>query len=372
MDAAASSRRRWPPSVGPTIVCAQAGEVNTGSYDRRRDRRRSSRDGRVAARRRGVRAVGGGEPELAHLARRRRRRRLVGDRRAQVAERPVRLRARVLSRTRTRIARRWRSRAAYLVGQARRRPRRSSTGRPSRRAARAASPCTRRFVRSAVAASPTSSTAAATLGAPLRSEARRRSRLRGAERGRAEPGALPVRGRRRRRRGARRRPASGEAWMGGTDVGRPGGDPPLGLELADDEGGHRPHGRGVRGGARNRLTGASRKRYERPRGLLRPGTVKATIVRRSLHSRGAARRPGLPSRHGARPRSSLPTVTSTSSRAASRGRATSSKTPTTAISSSSSRPRRPLRPRRGVAVVVQRIWARGELIGGEPTPRSAG
>ena len=52
--------------------------------------------GRVAARRRRLRAVGGGEPALAAPRRRRRARRLVGDRRAQVAQRPLRLRDRLL------------------------------------------------------------------------------------------------------------------------------------------------------------------------------------------------------------------------------------------------------------------------------------
>ena len=72
----------------------------------RRDRRDRARDGRVAPRRRRVRPVGGGEPDAAPLARRLRRRRLVGDRRAQVAERPVRLRPRVLRASPTRTARR--------------------------------------------------------------------------------------------------------------------------------------------------------------------------------------------------------------------------------------------------------------------------
>ena len=45
-------------------------------------------------------------PELRHLLRGRRARGLVGDRRAQVAERPVRLGPRVLRASRTRIARR--------------------------------------------------------------------------------------------------------------------------------------------------------------------------------------------------------------------------------------------------------------------------
>ena len=37
------------------------------------------------------------------------------------------------------------------------------------------------------------------------------------------------------------------------DVGRPGRDPPLGVELADDRGRRRPHRRGLRGRARDRV-----------------------------------------------------------------------------------------------------------------------
>ena len=82
---------------GPTIVCAQAGEVNTGSYDPfgeivevvRKTDAWLHVDGAfglwVAA-----------SPARRHLARRGCRSRLVGDRRAQMAERAVRLRSRPL------------------------------------------------------------------------------------------------------------------------------------------------------------------------------------------------------------------------------------------------------------------------------------
>ena len=64
------------------------------------DRRDRARDRCVAPRRRSVRALGGRQPGPAPPRRRRRGRGLVGDRRAQVAQRPVRLRADVLRRDR--------------------------------------------------------------------------------------------------------------------------------------------------------------------------------------------------------------------------------------------------------------------------------
>ena len=79
--------------TGPAIVCVQAGEVNTGSFDPiARSRGALSRRGCVAPRRRRVRPLG---RRLARAEAPRLRRgacRLVGDRRAQVAERPVRQR----------------------------------------------------------------------------------------------------------------------------------------------------------------------------------------------------------------------------------------------------------------------------------------
>ena len=93
---------RWPPRStrphdGPTIVCAQVGNVNSGAFDpigaicdaRPRGRR-------LGARRRRVRPVGRGQPGAAAAAGRRRAGRLLGHRRAQVAQRPVRLGARGL------------------------------------------------------------------------------------------------------------------------------------------------------------------------------------------------------------------------------------------------------------------------------------
>ena len=82
--------------------------------------------------------------------------------------------------------------------------------------------------------------------------ARRASRLRGAERRRAEPGAVPLRGRRGdrrvRRRGAGRR--RGVARRDG--VGRPARRAPFGLELADERGRRRAGRRRVRRRARGR------------------------------------------------------------------------------------------------------------------------
>ena len=81
--------------AGPAIVCAQAGNVNTGAFDPLEPIAAACRErGRVAARRRRVRALGRGEPGAPRARRRRRARRLVGHRRAQVAERALRLRPR--------------------------------------------------------------------------------------------------------------------------------------------------------------------------------------------------------------------------------------------------------------------------------------
>ena len=159
---------------------------------------------------------------------------------------------RVLSRTRSRTARRWRYELRTSSQDAGARATRW-TGRPSSRGAPAASPSTRRSARSAARASPSSSSAAATR-ARVRRRASPRSGLRGAERRRAEPGALPLR--RRRDDHARARTRSGErrGVDGRDDVGRPAGDPGLGLELADERERHR---RARVGGASRRARAAS-------------------------------------------------------------------------------------------------------------------
>ena len=97
MRADRAARRRWPRRIdGPTIVCAQAGNVNTGAFDPLDEIvRRRARARRVGPRRRRVRAVGRGLTRASRaLVAGVERRGLVGHRRPQVAQRPVRLRHR--------------------------------------------------------------------------------------------------------------------------------------------------------------------------------------------------------------------------------------------------------------------------------------
>ena len=86
---------------GPTIVCAQAGNVNSGAFDPFEeivaDRPRTRR---VGPHRRRLRDLGGGRALAPIADARPRRRRFVVDRRAQVAQRAVRLRSRVRARRR--------------------------------------------------------------------------------------------------------------------------------------------------------------------------------------------------------------------------------------------------------------------------------
>ena len=105
MRAGRAARRRWPAIGRPALVCAQAGNVNTGGFDPLpRHRRGRPRQRRLAARRRGVRPVGGAPiPARRHLVEGVGARRLVDDRRAQVAQR---------ART-TRGSRSWRDPAAH-------------------------------------------------------------------------------------------------------------------------------------------------------------------------------------------------------------------------------------------------------------------
>lgn len=86
-------RRTLGDVQGPSIVCAQAGNVNTGAFDPR-DRRVVPGPRDLAARRRRLRAVGGGKPGSPPPRGRSRAGGLLGDRRSQMVERPLRLRLR--------------------------------------------------------------------------------------------------------------------------------------------------------------------------------------------------------------------------------------------------------------------------------------
>ena len=95
--------------------CLQAGNIHSGAFDdfARGDRARP-RARRVGARRRRVRAVGGRVARGCGTSRRHRGRRLMGDRRAQDAQRAVRLRHRDRRATPPRCTRALGMRASYL------------------------------------------------------------------------------------------------------------------------------------------------------------------------------------------------------------------------------------------------------------------
>ena len=229
----------------------------------------------MAARRRRVRAVGS-RLTLAPAPRPRRRARgLVGNRRAQVAERALRLRPRVLRASGCASSRDGRPRRATSCTT----PARiatSSTGTRSSRAARAAFRSTRPFARSDARASPSSSRAVAgTRGTPPRSS-------------RSYPGAEvlnevvlnqvlfrfdtdertqeALHAVQAERRGVAQR----------HHLGRSARDPRLGVELADV---------GRRHGASRR--GVPRSRRRRPRSSRKRAAAK---VRRGRSSRRAGRR----------------------------------------------------------------------------------
>ena len=241
---------RWTPSAlaaalardggRPTIVCAQAGNVNTGACDDlRRDRR--SRDGarRVGARRRGVRAVGGGEPGDAPPRRRRRARRLLGRRRAQVAERPLRLRLRRSARDRDAHAAAMAYTAAYLAG--------TGGGRASATRARVVAPGARLRGAGRRCASWAASGVAELVDrccALARRFAERLAEIDGVEIGNDVVLNQVLVGLRRRRdaptrvidaRAARRHLLDGRHHLAGPPL-----DAHLGVELVDDGGGRRP------------------------------------------------------------------------------------------------------------------------------------
>ena len=106
MDTGRLRATRSPPAAAPAIVCAQAGEVNTGAFD---DLGAIADATAAAGAWLHVDGAFGlwaaASPALRHLVAGRRAGRLVGDRRAQVAQRPVRLRG-GLCATRPRTGRR--------------------------------------------------------------------------------------------------------------------------------------------------------------------------------------------------------------------------------------------------------------------------
>ena len=80
---------------GPAIVCAQAGNVNTGAIDPLADIVAAAREHGAWVHVDGAFGLwAAASPALAGLVGGRGRRRLVGDRRPQVAQRPLRLRRR--------------------------------------------------------------------------------------------------------------------------------------------------------------------------------------------------------------------------------------------------------------------------------------
>ena len=87
--------RCWPPARGRRSCAPRPATSTPAPSTRCRDLRRRPRPRRLGARGRGVRALGGGQPGPAPPGRRGRAGRLGGHRRPQVAQRPLRQRARV-------------------------------------------------------------------------------------------------------------------------------------------------------------------------------------------------------------------------------------------------------------------------------------
>ena len=246
---------------GPTIVCAQAGEVNTGAFDPLPEIADACEesgawlhvDGAF-----GLWAAATPRPEAPRRGHRARR--LVDDRRAQVAERALRLRDRLLRAPR--VAPRGDDDHRLVPDPGRGCPARARPGRlgagvlapgarvPGLRGPALARPERHRGARRALLRRRDA----------LRGGDRRAARRRAPERGRPEPGALPL----RVGRADGRRLARGAGERRGLDerhhLGRAQGDPRVGLELADRRRGDRPRGRAL-----SRLPTPAR----RPRG--RPG-----------------------------------------------------------------------------------------------------
>jgi hypothetical protein len=157
---------------GPTIVCVQAGNINTGEFDPFGEICRASRGRPVPGCTSTVRSAFGPEGFTAIRAARagRRARGLLGDRCPQVAERALRQRPCVRARTRMRCRRRWRSRPTTCLCTMPSAARPISP--PSSRAARAASRCGPRCARSAARVSPRCSSATAARRASFAARAR--------------------------------------------------------------------------------------------------------------------------------------------------------------------------------------------------------
>ena len=226
------ARAALAESTGRRSSARRLGEVNTGACDDLDGDRRRCRGAR--ARGSTSTARSGSGPRRARrcgISPPARARRLVGDRRAQVAQRPVRRGHRVLRPSRRRTA----PRSASAPRTSSTRPTRPRTARldaralaprarlPGLRGAALARPHGRRRARRALLR-PRARLAAAL--AELRA-------ARSSTRSCSTRCSSASRTTRRPTRSLAAVQASGEAWMSGT-AGTAGGDPALGLVLADD------------------------------------------------------------------------------------------------------------------------------------------
>ena len=226
----------------------------------RRDRRRVRGAGRLAARRRRLRTLGRRVPAPPPPPGRARSGGLVGHGRPQVAERPVRLRDRLLQASgRARLRDGSRSR----LPPARGRSQRARTGCPRARAAPAGSRSTPRFASLAGAGWRSWSSGAATThdASPTCSA---RAGRRDPQRRRAQPGARPLRWRRRAHaRRDRARPAGRHLLARRHGVAGARRDADLCLQLPDDNRGRRPQRRGDPGCLAGILAGRTTTQTQR-------------------------------------------------------------------------------------------------------------
>ena len=239
--AARSTRAR-----GPAIVCAQAGEINTGSFDPFEPIADA-----CAARGAWLHVDGAfglwaaATPRLRGLVRRRRARALVGHRCAQVAQRALRLRASPSCATRRSTAPRCALTASYFVETDAGRDAFAYVPETSRRA--------RGFpIYAALRALGRSGVAELVQGCCDRARrmaaALEAGRAAGAQRRRAQPGAGGRWTTRARcRRVLARVQDDGTCWVGGTTWKGRAGVPRLVLELVDHRGGRAPLGCGDNG-----------------------------------------------------------------------------------------------------------------------------